>query len=478
MSPNPVARQRSARGFTIVEMTISLFILVVVIVGVLALFDLASRISRVQVDVAGMQESVRTGQYDMIRMVRMAGRGGVPIQTDVLTPPFPALTSKYLLPSGNAISVVNNVKANVFMDAPPTNTTSNTHRILEGTDVLTVRGAFNSPAYGVADGSFTFAGNAGQFRLDYYPRPALPVPQTLQPLANAILDSRKPTGRPEAMILVSNLDQRFYHIVEIDAANSVITSGDPDGAGPLPTQTVSILVRFTVTPSGPPPAAASPRSEYWWMSGSDWDTQITQSGVATAALLEEYRYYILDDDREAPGTTAAPTHPRLVRARVYPGSQLVYNSDPANWTVPIADNVADLQVAFGIETGTGSAFVPEEGLLTADKATDEWLFNVAGDSDAAGNVITPGKWTAATSHLAYVRLTTTAYSERRDRNLPAEPITNPVAINSDVSVTTEDHGYTIWNPKDPPRRPAKLLTPDQSYRRRALRTVIDLRNLS
>src|SRR5580692_5137300 len=66
------------RGFTIIEMTIALFVTAEVILAGLALFDFHNKLARVQTQVSDMQQSLRVAQYDLVRMTRMAGRGGFP----------------------------------------------------------------------------------------------------------------------------------------------------------------------------------------------------------------------------------------------------------------------------------------------------------------------------------------------------------------------------------------------------------------
>src|ERR1700761_3682997 len=73
-------RRRTAgeRGFTVLEMTVALFITAEVIVAGLALFDFHNKLARVQTQVTDMQQSLRVAQYDIVRLARMAGRGGLP----------------------------------------------------------------------------------------------------------------------------------------------------------------------------------------------------------------------------------------------------------------------------------------------------------------------------------------------------------------------------------------------------------------
>ena len=65
-------------GFTIIEMVVALFVMVELILAVLLLFDFSNKLSRVQSNVADMQQSLRVSQYDTVRLVRMVGRGGLP----------------------------------------------------------------------------------------------------------------------------------------------------------------------------------------------------------------------------------------------------------------------------------------------------------------------------------------------------------------------------------------------------------------
>ena len=76
------APRRAARagdqGFTLVEAIVSLLLAVGILVGVLTLFDRNNQLARSQTYVAEMQNSLRVGQADLARYIRMAGRGGLP----------------------------------------------------------------------------------------------------------------------------------------------------------------------------------------------------------------------------------------------------------------------------------------------------------------------------------------------------------------------------------------------------------------
>jgi prepilin-type N-terminal cleavage/methylation domain-containing protein len=433
IDPAPASRPPHQRGFTVIEMVITLAVLVVVLLGVLALFEMANRVSRIQVDVADMQQSVRTGQYDMVRTLRLAGRGGFPIQGPAPAAPGPPWPD-WNLPTGFAIQVDNNVAADTFIDAP-----ADTIEVLEGTDVLTVRGAFSAPVYTLVLESFDLELDpgspnfgTGSLQVLNVARPGIVVPQSLQWLVRSIVD-----GIPEALVLVSPLDDRFYHVVELDPATSVIDDVNN------PTQ-VTVGFKF---------ADGTHTDAYWRLSGNDWDTAFTdplseRSAVAYMGILEERRYYVRDV-REVPGDPTSGVRPKLTQARVFPGTVIPYRNDAANWEITMADGISDLQVALGIESGGASPFEPEDLV----NAADEWLFNHPDDD------VDEARW--RTGRLFYVRLTTTAVTERRDRDFlgPA---------NQQV----EDHAYAV-----PAYGALSPIAPDRTFRRRVLRTVVDLRNL-
>src|SRR6185436_4237235 len=123
MIPQPSLRipkpRRGSAGFTLVELLVSLAVTAVLILGVLATFDFSSRMNRVQMNVADMQQSLRIAQSEMVKVGRMAGRGG--------------------LPANFAVQLTNNVASGTKLI-----TTEASTEVLEGTDVLTLRGVFDS----------------------------------------------------------------------------------------------------------------------------------------------------------------------------------------------------------------------------------------------------------------------------------------------------------------------------------------------
>jgi len=408
------------KGFTLVELSISLLVTIVLILGVLALFDFASRLSRVQTNVSDMQQSLRVSLQSAVRLVRMAGRGGLPLGT---------------MPSGLGLAVSNNVPAGTRIGGPLT------PLVLEGTDVVAVRGVFSTPLWQVnsADpASFILtAGVGGPVGGTIRVAPATPtgILQEREALRQAVGN-----GAPEALVLVSPRDASIYAVVELDPTTSNVTG--PDGW----------TIGFRI-------AGGTHTAEYLPLSsGGGWPAGLTSA--AFVGLLEEYRFYVRD---EREGTDSAP---RFSQARVFPGTQAPHRTDSLplaepekhpSWTQDIADNVLDLQVALGFDSPLGGgAMTDDEGdggdddriFESADGENDDWLYN-------DGQAFDPAPWNGR--QLYFVRLSILARTDRRDPQ-HASPRVDRI----------EDHDLAAESLNQRTER---------MYRRRLLQTVIDMRNL-
>jgi hypothetical protein len=401
------------------------------------LFDRNNKLARAQTYVADMQNSVRVGQAELARFIRMTGRGGLPRGT---------------VPGGLAIAVRNNAPEDGDESTIAVGD-SDSPLVLPGTDVLTVRGAFSNSVYQVnpLGGGFQLddldAPTQGTVRVEN-PHTTTGVAQSLAPLIDAI--NNDPHA---AILLVSPVDT--WAVVEVDAASSVT---DDEG---------SVIIGFKVgTLDG-----VDIRDHYLQLSNG---FPTTLRNVANVALLEEYRYYVREEHVVA-GDDSTDYAPRLVKARFYPNTEVPHVSDPEFGT-EVSDNILDLQLALGIDAdgdgtieegtdGTGpSEESPEEipeGTLGKDE--DEWLFNIAGDVDGDGDPAEATKWNPGTGTpaLAYVRVTTIARTDRRDLEYMAP-----------LLVTSED--------KDFGESPFDVFNTlgERRFRRRQLQTVVDMRNLS
>lgn len=421
ISPASLPSDARQRGFTLVEVAVSMIVTVIVLLGVLALFDFSNKLTHVQTNISDMQQSLRVAQADAVRLIRMAGRGGLTLGT---------------LPTGFAVAVRNNVPDNSHIGGGAT------PEIVPGSDVLTIRGTFSTPLYQLqtgGGGSMTLlpAGAPTGGKLQVSNLSPTYIPQDVAPLVEAVTKRRK-----EALILVSFTDPSVWAVVELDPDNSNV--GTP----------TNLTIAFKIT-GGTNTAAYSQLS-----SAGPGVFPAALKNPASVGLLEEYRFYV----RRAyaiTGDKKSDLTPKLSRARAYPNTDNVWGDDAANWQADIADNIFDLQVALGLDTPANDPATPActTGQIasddlncgiyeSADGENDDWMYN--GEKNTNPLLF-------ANSDLHYIRLTTLARTDRRDKDYQAPTL-----------VRVEDNKYDT--------SPFNTDT-ERMYRRRILRTMIDMRNL-
>jgi len=391
---------------------------------VLALFDFSNKLARVQTNISDMQQSLRVAQADAARLIRMAGRGGLPLGT---------------VPTGWAVSMRDNVASGSHIGD------NATPEIVPGSDVLTVRGVFTSPIYQINTANpaaFNLNSNVAPTSGTVRIRTTTPtaIPQDLTVLKDAIKSNRR-----EALILVSPQDAGIWAMVELNPATSDTSNTD------------EIVVGFSIT-------GGSHTADYLKFSSAGPGTYPTNlTNAAYVGIVEEYRFYV----RRAfaiTGDDKSDLTPKLSRARAYPGTETPWGDDAANWQSDIADNIFDLQVALGLDTPakdpaaagcTAGTIASDEincGIYeAADGENDDWMYN--------GEKVTD-PLSFANSDLHYIRLTTLARTDRRDHDYAAPTL-----------VRVEDNKY------DTPDTSVFNSDTERMYRRRILRTVIDMRNL-
>lgn len=342
MRPIEPGDSRRERGYTLVELLVSLLVMSLVLVAAYTVFDFQTRLAQVQTQVSEMQQSQRIGQYQTMRETRMAGRGGVP--ADV------------------AIEVRNNVGEGGterevligFADSPVA---------VEGSDILVVRGVFNTPIYQLRipdPTAFTVDMDEGTGSILIRDPTPSGVPQDLTILRD-ILEAEP--FRPEAIVVASAFEDGVYAVVELTGGEFAADETRLDFRFEGGVHTDAYL---GLTPGGVFPEEAD-------------------QAIGFIGILEEYRYYIREVEDQA------RLVPRLSRARVYPGTAEPYAGNAANTRVDIADNVFDLQVALGFDTDGDGVVRP-----------DEWLFAEPGQDP------TQPPWNNPQNRLGYVRINTLA----------------------------------------------------------------------
>jgi hypothetical protein len=421
-----------------VELLVALAILVMILVGVLQLFDLHSRIARTQINVADMQQSLRVSQNEMIKLVRMAGRGMLPAAHTTLTAPGTVADQKRL-PNGISVEVLPNVADGTQVGG---------NDVVPGTDVLIIRGVISSPIYlvdTVQTANFVFNDTNGDeipdngqiLNISSTPKvDRLPLDGT--PLQKAIQDVSASPAVLAPLVLVSPVSDGIYAVVEIDSDESKSSfSGDPNGAW-------SADIGFK--------ASAGTRTvDYAKLSPKGTFPKELRT-IAYVALLDEYRFYVREE-YAIPGDTTSELMPALSVARYFPGTNTVR---PGEGSVDIADNILDLQITLGIDLDQDGIINPEAD--PADPANDEWLFNH--ESETTDLDATKTAWQDRL--LYYLRINTLARTDRPDLDYVSEPLD-----------TIEDRD---WNEPDVPG--SNQARRERMHRRRLMQTTIDLRNLS
>jgi hypothetical protein len=410
-------------GFTVIELLITLTITVAIMTVVLAAVDLNANISRVQSDVSDLQQSTRVAQRDMQRMVRMVGRGGLPRVSDQ---PFDA--------NGGDLRVVEVIQGAQDLQVGG-------EEVVDDTDILTIRGAFSSPVFRVDasdPATFVISGDTATLQIDDVTKSAFDQPLNA---LHALYDEGADTTTPEAILLVGSQGDAVYAVVEMtDLQFSTIT---------LDVQNQSRQVeRATLTLSVDANAGGNAEAYLRIADPINGDFPTNLTSVSFATVLEEHQLFIREDF-VIPGDANSMPSPKLARARMLPNTDILH----PDGVVDIADNVIDLQVAFGIDLdGNGRVDVEDGGGAALAANADEWVWNDAGDEF-------PSTW--HTASLQHVRLTIIGQAQTGDRT-----------YISPALASIENH---LYNEPAVPSGGGEVEA--RRYRRRTLQSTIDLRNL-
>ncbi|HEX2254976.1 MAG TPA: prepilin-type N-terminal cleavage/methylation domain-containing protein, partial [Thermoanaerobaculia bacterium] len=319
------------RGFTLVELLLVLALSLILLIAVLNLFDGMNRMTRVQVNLADLQQAQRVAQAEVVRMVRMAGRGG--LREDLLGGSVAHLA---------AVTVRNNVGAG---GVDPVVLDGSGIAANEGSDVLVLRGVFSTPIYRVDyvdPGSFDPVTGRVVVALST----PTGVPQDLGPLREAVEEER-----PEALVITDALGDA-YGVAELLPGDSVVTAD-------------SVLLAFRTS--------GSARAERYAALSSGGAFPAFQKALSVG-ILEEHRFYVRPGDPD----------PVLARTRTYPNVEEAY---PDELDREVAPNIRDLQVALGFDSSQAGGFFDcdadpdgddDRVVESDDGRDDDWLFNAAG----------------------------------------------------------------------------------------------------
>jgi prepilin-type N-terminal cleavage/methylation domain-containing protein len=381
----PRASRSSARGFTLIEMIVVTFLLLVAMLALLAVFDASARINKSETDVADAQGAVRYGIYQMTRVIRMAGAGGLFVTQAVLSQKDPGLLGITI--GGGGVSY-NNVQAGTsILDG-----LGNQVRVRPGTDMIEVRGVILSPLLGFdqqtgcnagctsSGDTITILPTAGDLIIgEHVNDDAARRPQF------AAIDAytASVTG-PNSMLV----------IVEDGNTDLHVGCSDPNPQGvqrfPQPLYNVGVLrTKTTLTTITTPRVFGT--VDFAATRGQRFNSELPSNGIAEPAtpIVKPRRVGVLDDiiffvallPTTGPGADPNGLHPFL--------AQGVRRGDHFEVTA-LADDVEDLQIAYGVDQNDDGAVGrragnPVTGTLDIDPNVsmqlegDEWRPNVVGE---------------------------------------------------------------------------------------------------
>jgi hypothetical protein len=358
-----VTRWSRGAGVTLVETLIAVLLSSMLVLAALSLWDSAGRLNKSEIEVADAQENVRFGLHQMVRAVRMAGAGGLFVSQAVLLRPDPGLPGVAASGDGDYDNVVTAAVTDLAGRSVP---------VRPGTDVLEVRGVLFSPLLGFDAASGCGPCN-GADELRVRPVTAeghVNDDPVRRPRFSAIdsYTSGVSDRRPMFVLAADGNDlspacserrapQPSYHVGLITEPTALAASGT--------IRTVDFSDRLareisTEDPRDSPPVAADPPLH----------------ALRRAGILDDVLFFVDNTD---------PVHPVLARA-LRRGARFD--------VVPLAEDVEDLQVVYGVDGLYGSDAVTPDGVLGRLVAVteedpdpsvstqvdgDEWVPNVEGE---------------------------------------------------------------------------------------------------
>ena len=505
MAMTTLKRHRQA-GFSLVEIMVTLFIFGVVTVGLLVIFDNSSRLARSQTQLANIQQGQRVGHSELVRYVRMAGVGGLPLNR-LQVAEVEKTNRNYSLegafPHGYALAVYNNngQDTNIREVVDPDLVETGGDEILPGSDVLVVRGVFTTPVY-YFDPPLTLDETdlsadekslvktlqvAGVSRItDEVGDDRLQDLSPLEEMLKAAYNRTDGATKPEALLARDLLNPNAYAVLAFDYDDGSLADASsldpvecqvtkPDGFE-LRAKCLDIpVVLDSRTTEGEGYVAMTTGTTLATGSGGvtlkdkdDNDLIELPTRIGSIGLLEEYRFFVRVEKVWDGLTGQRRIAPVLSRSRFLPGTNVEIER------VDISDNVIDLQLALGVETDSfGDAGY---GTITDNSnGTDEVLFNASADSlpgnpplaDPPTGSIPGGHrvWFNDELEYHYLRVNTIVQADRRSDK----------GFQSPLLSTIEDYNrgnYSLSGPDTFNSLDARR------FRRRWLQTTVELRNLN
>lgn len=353
-------------GFTLVEMIVVVFLLALAMLGILAVFDAGARINKSETDVADAQGAVRYSIFQMTRVIRAAGAGGLFVTQAVLNRPDTQL-------AGIAVGGgdYDNVTGGTVTDINGQN-----WDIRPGTDMIEVRGVILSPLFGfdLNSGCGGCTGNGALMTIDTL---------TADPISGQHVNN-DPAQRAQ----FATLDAHTAGASAADPIFVIVAANDDihPGCDPQPSYNVGIITAPTAMSGGIPSfgtidfanaAAKEFNNENPTDPGIDAATIVN---VRRAGVLDDILYFVSDG---VAGATAR--NPQLMQA---------FRRGTKFDVEPLADDVEDMQIAYGVDvngddrvTRTAATTATDTDLNTSTQDNgDEWIPNTPGETTPFTNL--------------------------------------------------------------------------------------------
>jgi hypothetical protein len=357
---------RLEAGFTLAEMIVVVFLLATAMLGILAVFDASARINKSEQEVADAQGSVRFGIYKMTRAIRMAGSGGLYVTQAILNAPDPQLAG-ITVTSGTGYDNVTGASVqdlNTGVAIP----------VRDNTDMIEVRGVIDSPL---------LAWNPGTQCPSCTGSAALSIPALTAVVFNQPHYNDQPANRPQFSAIDTYTagatgGRPMYVIV---SANDDIHPGAAASTAvsryPQPTHNVGSISGGTSMVSGPGNWGTINFAD---ATALEFDTEVPSETSATAQAIQNMRHIGVMDDFIFFIDNTDPMHPALAQGT---------RRGTAFDVVRLADDVEDMQIAYGVDTDGNDALnrlVPTVAGTDPDTNVstqvdgDEWRPNVQGEA--------------------------------------------------------------------------------------------------
>jgi hypothetical protein len=444
-----VTAPRTSRraGLTLVEVLFVVLLSSILFLAALAIWDSAGRLDKNEIDVADAQGNLRFGLGQISRAVRAAGAGGLFVAQAVSLRPDPDLPGVSAPPDDDYNNVVGGSVTNLAGESVP---------VRPGTDILEVRGAIFSPLVGL-DATSGCGPCNGANEL------------TVHGVTSGGLVNDDPSRRPRFAAIDSATaaasDRRPVFVLAAGADDvhpecSQGLSGVPIRA-PQPPYRVGLLQSPTALAARgtmgvvdfPDPRARELATEDpGERAASLPDPPL--GALRRAAILDDVVFFVDDSD---------PDHPTLARA-LRRGTRFD--------VVPLAEDVEDLQVAYGVDGlyradavrpdgGIGRLVPPTPGDAEASASNridgDEWVPNVPGERPFTADDL---RTAAGCPLLSQVRVALVAKARDPDPTFRGRGASGFRVFDADGQA----RDYSRTNPGSP------------RYRRRVLAATIALRN--